>query len=220
MEKYNNAKMVAMAENDCFSTVENLTTEKAGWLYFCTWYDGGSENNNFLTNPLFNTLEDTIEMYQSDYCITLDELPADLYSNEIKPVQTTTTTSDPSVTTTTTTTTTSEFVFKQKSYKVDLPEERTTLTLEIEGAPTASVGGGVGYGTTADDWVNIEWSTSLDSDGKRLLILIFLIFPLLLNRSKFRSGGQTCGMPLLKILMIKIVTSSKHPLVLPYPMMM
>ena len=166
MEKYNNAKMVAMAENDCFSTVENLTTEKAGWLYFCTWYDGGSENNNFLTNPLFNTLEDTIEMYQSDYCITLDELPADLYSNEIKPVQTTTTTSDPSVTTTTTTTTTSEFVFKQKSYKVDLPEERTTLTLEIEGAPTASVGGGVGYGTTADDWVNLEWSTSLDSDGK------------------------------------------------------
>ena len=81
-------------------------------------------------------------------------------------MQTTTTTSDPSVTTTTTTTTTSEFVFKQKSYKVDLPEERTTLTLEIEGAPTASVGGGVGYGTTADDWVNLEWSTSLDSDGK------------------------------------------------------
>lgn len=165
MEKYNSAKMVAMAENDCFSTVENLTTEKAGWLYFCTWYDGGSENNNFLTNPLFNTLEDTVKMYQSDYCITLDELPADLYSSEIKPVQTTTTTSDPSVTTTTTTTT-SEFVFKQKSYKVDLPEERTTLTLELEGAPTASVGGGVGYGTTADDWVNLEWSTNLDSDGK------------------------------------------------------
>ncbi|MDE6092139.1 MAG: glycoside hydrolase, partial [Ruminococcus sp.] len=55
MEKYNNAKMVAMAENDCFSTVENLTTERAGWLYFCTWYDGGSDNINFLSNPLFNT---------------------------------------------------------------------------------------------------------------------------------------------------------------------
>ena len=60
MQKYNSAKMVAMAENDCFSTVENLTSEKAGWLYFCTWYDGGSDNINFLSNPVFNTLEDTI----------------------------------------------------------------------------------------------------------------------------------------------------------------
>ena len=165
MEKYNSKKMVAMAENDSFSTVENLTSEKAGWLYFCTWYDGGKPDINFLSDPMFNTEKDTIDMYQSDYCITLDELPKDLYSREVKiPVQTTTTTtSDPSVTTTTTT---SEFVFEQKSYKVDLPEERNTLTLEIEGAPTASVGGGVGYGTTAADWVNLEWSTNLDKDGK------------------------------------------------------
>lgn len=82
MEKYDHQKMVSMAENDCFSTVDNLTAEKAGWLYFCTWYDGGSADNNFLTNPVFNTKEDTIAMYQSDYCITLDELPKDLYSKE------------------------------------------------------------------------------------------------------------------------------------------
>ncbi|MCM1006824.1 MAG: glycoside hydrolase [Ruminococcus flavefaciens] len=174
MEKYNSKKMVAMAENDSFSTVDNLTGEKAGWLYFCTWYDGdGSiDSPKFLTDPIFNTEKDTIDMYQSDYCITLDELPEDLYSREVKvpdPVQTTTTTtSDPSITTTTTT---SEFVFEQKSYKIDLPEERNTLTLEIEGAPTASVGGGVGYGTTAADWVNLEWSTNLDKDGKASVVI-------------------------------------------------
>lgn len=75
MDKYNSAKMISMAENDCFSTVENLTSEKAGWLYFCTWYDGGSDDINFLSNPVFNTEKDLIDMYTSDYCITLDELP-------------------------------------------------------------------------------------------------------------------------------------------------
>ncbi len=106
MEKYDNKKMVALAENDSFSTVENLTSEKAGWLYFCTWYDGGGDYN-FLSDPKYNTKENTIEMYQSDYCITLDELPADLYTKEITPPdpdKTTTTKSKPITTTTTTTT--------------------------------------------------------------------------------------------------------------------
>ncbi len=67
---YNGKKMVAMAENDSIPTLENLTSEKAGWLYFCPWYDGGSDNNNFLSNPQFNKAEDLIEMYQSDYCIS------------------------------------------------------------------------------------------------------------------------------------------------------
>ncbi|MGN0621177.1 MAG: glycosyl hydrolase [Porcipelethomonas sp.] len=79
MEKYNSKKMVAMAENDSIPTLENLLAEKAGWLYFCPWYDGKEENEKFLTNPVFNVLDDLIEIYQSDYCITLDELPEDLY---------------------------------------------------------------------------------------------------------------------------------------------
>lgn len=108
MEKYSSKKMVAMAENDSFSTVDNLTNEKAGWLYFCTWYDGGSDNINFLSNPTFNTLEDTIEMYQSDYCITLDELPEDLYSSQSKPTETTTTSGSSTTTSTTTTTATTD----------------------------------------------------------------------------------------------------------------
>ena len=80
VDMYNSKKLVAMAENDSFSTVENLTSEKAAWLYFCTWYDGDRDDINFLSNETFNRLEDTIEMYQSDYCITLDEIPENLYS--------------------------------------------------------------------------------------------------------------------------------------------
>jgi mannan endo-1,4-beta-mannosidase len=82
MEKYGSTKMVAMAENDSIPTLSNLVTEKAGWLYFCPWYDGGSDSTNFLTNEVFNRQEDLIEIYQSDYCITLDELPATLYSEK------------------------------------------------------------------------------------------------------------------------------------------
>ncbi|MCD7801236.1 MAG: dockerin type I domain-containing protein [Ruminococcus sp.] len=74
-------KMVAMSENDSVPTLENLTSEKAGWLYFCPWYDGGSESTNFLTNPVFNVADDLKELYQSDYCINLEELPENLYTS-------------------------------------------------------------------------------------------------------------------------------------------
>ncbi len=62
-------KLVAMTENDTIPRVQNLIDEKAGWLYFCPWYDWWimSEQNN--------PSEWVKEMYQSDYCITLDELP-------------------------------------------------------------------------------------------------------------------------------------------------
>ncbi len=75
-------KMVAMAECDCISTLGNLQTEHASWLYFCPWYDGGAENNNFLSGEVFNKVEDLKTIYQSDYCITLDELPKDLYKSD------------------------------------------------------------------------------------------------------------------------------------------
>ncbi|WP_295069941.1 glycosyl hydrolase [Ruminococcus sp.] len=175
IDKYDGAKMVAMAENDCFSTPDKLQEEKAGWLYFCTWYDGGSDNINFLSNPVFNTKEDTIAMYQSDYCITLDELPKDLYKKEgitppdpSKVTTTTTTTSDPSVTTTTTT---APYKFSIQKKNVTIPEKPAlavgkTMTIEITGAPNASIGGAIGFGTTADDWKNIEWSGNADKDGK------------------------------------------------------
>ena len=89
------SKMVAMAECDCISTLSNIETEHANWLYFCPWYDGGSDNINFLSNPVFNKKEDLKEMYTSDYCISLDELPKDLYSNGTAPVVNPTATAKP-----------------------------------------------------------------------------------------------------------------------------
>lgn len=172
MDKYDSAKMISLAENDSFSTPDKLQEEAAGWLYFCTWYDGGSDNTNFLTNPIFNTKEDTIAMYQSDYCITLDELPADLYNREgitppdpAKTTTTTTTTTDPNVTTTT-----AAYEFSIQIKKVAIPEKPAqavgkTMTINISGAAGASIGGGIGFGTNADDWQSIDWSGNADDDG-------------------------------------------------------
>lgn len=73
------AKMVSMPENDTVPSLENIQVEKAYWLYFCIWYDNGQEN--FLSGSDKNDPETLKEMYQSDFCITLDELPEDLYTN-------------------------------------------------------------------------------------------------------------------------------------------
>ena len=174
MEKYDSAKMVAMAENDSFSTVENLTSEQAGWLYFCTWYDGGGDYN-FLSDPKYNTKENTIEMYQSDYCITLDELPADLYKRNIAPVDPSkTTTKTPKPTTTTTTTTTAPVPAGKEPAKISvngegvttvkLPRPADTIYMNVElpkevtyanGCLGASVAIGEKY-----YWVNMQWETT------------------------------------------------------------
>lgn len=75
VEMYNGNKLVAMAENDTIPSLENLTSEKAGWLYFCVWYD---RNPLFLSGSQYQNADTVKELYQSDYCITLDELPEDL----------------------------------------------------------------------------------------------------------------------------------------------
>jgi mannan endo-1,4-beta-mannosidase len=62
-------KMVTMSENDTIPRVSNLINEKAGWLYFCPWYGW------WLTGEQNNPVDWLVEMYQSEYCITLDELP-------------------------------------------------------------------------------------------------------------------------------------------------
>ncbi|EWM52558.1 glycosyl hydrolase [Ruminococcus flavefaciens] len=173
MDKYDSAKMISLAENDCFSTPEKMQEEGAAWLYFCTWYDGGSDTTDFLSNPTFNTKEDTIAMYQSDYCITLDELPANLYQRDdvtppdpSKTTTTTTTTTDPNLTTTTT-----AYKFEIQKKSVTIPDKPALaigkeMQISITGAPNASLGGAVGFGTTADDWKNIEWKGTADKDGK------------------------------------------------------
>lgn len=62
-------KMVAMSENDTIPSLENLINDKACWLYFCPWY------MNYLTSEQNNPVENLKEIYNSEYCITLDELP-------------------------------------------------------------------------------------------------------------------------------------------------
>lgn len=62
-------KMVTMSENDSIPSLENLVNDKAAWLYFCPWY------MNYLTSEQNNPVDNLIEVYQSEYCITLDELP-------------------------------------------------------------------------------------------------------------------------------------------------
>ncbi|GMK40787.1 hypothetical protein PCCS19_38430 [Paenibacillus sp. CCS19] len=62
-------KMVAMSENDTVPSVQNLTEEKSGWLYFCPWY------GEHLMSTAFNYPATLTTLYQSNYVITLDELP-------------------------------------------------------------------------------------------------------------------------------------------------
>ncbi len=66
-------KMIAMSENDTVPTVENLIVEDAGWLYFCPWY------TDHLMSDRYQDPAALTAVYQSDYCITLDELPENLY---------------------------------------------------------------------------------------------------------------------------------------------
>ncbi len=75
----NGEKMVAMPENSTVPSLENMTIEQAGWLYFCTWYDNGQDN--FISGDNYQNAEELTKLFQSDYCINLGELPADLYGN-------------------------------------------------------------------------------------------------------------------------------------------
>ena len=85
-------KMVAMSENDTIPSLENLTIEKAGWLYFCPWY------GEYLMSEKNNYKDTLIELYQSDYVLTLDELPNLKGSGQIQTSQPVVTTVPPTTT--------------------------------------------------------------------------------------------------------------------------
>ncbi|MFC4305280.1 X2-like carbohydrate binding domain-containing protein [Cohnella boryungensis] len=69
VDSTNGTKMVAMTENDTIPSVQNLTEEKSGWLYFLPWY------GEHLMSTAFNYPATLTTLYQSNYVITLDELP-------------------------------------------------------------------------------------------------------------------------------------------------
>ncbi len=91
VQSRNGEKMVAMSENDTIPSLENLLNEKASWLYFCPWY------MNYINSEQNNPVDNLNEIYNSEYCITLDELP-DLKSYPITETEpgTGTTASEPS----------------------------------------------------------------------------------------------------------------------------
>lgn len=67
-------KMVSMPENDTIPSLDNIMIEKAGWLYFCPWYDEES-SPKFLSGDNYQDIDELKKIYTSDYCITLSELP-------------------------------------------------------------------------------------------------------------------------------------------------
>jgi len=73
-----NRKMVSMPENSTIPSMDNMLTENAMWLYFCTWYDDGDK---FISGKDYQDADTVKAVFQSEKCITLDELPADLYKN-------------------------------------------------------------------------------------------------------------------------------------------
>ncbi|MBQ6180702.1 MAG: beta-mannosidase [Ruminococcus sp.] len=75
-----NHKMVSMPENSTIPSMENMLTENAMWLYFCTWYDETS-TPKFISGEDYQNADTVKAVFQSEKCITLDELPADLYKS-------------------------------------------------------------------------------------------------------------------------------------------
>jgi len=85
-----NKKMVSMPENDSIPSLENMEIENAKWLYFCTWYDGESGAPQFISGAEYQNPETLKTLFNSDFCITLDELPEDLFtsSGTVTPAET------------------------------------------------------------------------------------------------------------------------------------
>lgn len=178
VEQYGGKKMVAMAENDSIPTLENLQMEKAGWLYFCPWYDGGSDSTNFLSNEMFNKKEDLKEIYTSDYCITLDELPENLYSNSGAVITTTSGTGQTTTTTTTTTTMTTTKI--ENAIMGDIKKDGSTVKVIFDRSMGKEVhlivdlddslgyaNGCVGVSVKVDGvdyWVSYKWEASKSDD--------------------------------------------------------
>ena len=157
-------KMVAMAENDTVPALDNLVVEDAGWLYFCPWYDGGEDGGVAFLGENYQDHDELKKIYQSEYCITLDELPADLYDTKGSNSSTTTTTV--AATSVTTSATTAKSTASTTSSK---PAETTAST-------TSTGGGKLLYGDA-----NVDGEVSL-SDA-------VLIMQSLANPDKYGTKG-------------------------------
>ena len=67
---------VMLHENGSIPNPDSLKSDGAYWSSFMTWH------TEWITDSKFNTKESIKAVYNSDYVITLDELPEDLYTSE------------------------------------------------------------------------------------------------------------------------------------------
>jgi mannan endo-1,4-beta-mannosidase len=68
-------KLVGLSENGPIGDPELLQTYSAHWLFFTTW------TGDFIRNGQYNSLDHLIKVFNSDYVITRDELPQDLFTS-------------------------------------------------------------------------------------------------------------------------------------------
>ncbi|SDM61997.1 glycosyl hydrolase [Paenibacillus jilunlii] len=71
----NGKKVIGLAENGPIPDPEMLQAYGADWSFFTTW------TGNFIKDGTTNSAEHLQRIYKHDYVLTLDELPADLYSS-------------------------------------------------------------------------------------------------------------------------------------------
>lgn len=142
----NGKKIVTMSENDTIPQVSNLTNEMAGWLYFCPWYGW------WLTSEQNNPVDWLTTMYKSDYCITLDELPA------LKTYSTSGFTSAPATTKTTTSINTTTIITSNapssNTTTTKPPTSTSTSIAPVTLAPTTTSAASSSYSVnySSNDW--------------------------------------------------------------------
>ncbi|WP_328801618.1 glycosyl hydrolase [Paenibacillus sp. LX16] len=68
-------KLVGLSENGPIGDPELLQAYSAHWLFFTTW------TGDFVRNGQYNSLDHLIKVFNSDYVITRDELPQDLFTS-------------------------------------------------------------------------------------------------------------------------------------------
>ena len=171
-------KMVTMSENDSIPSLENLVNDKAGWLYFCPWY------MNYLTSEQNNPVDNLIEIYNSDYCITLDELP-DLKKYPINSGNTTVTTSQTTSKTTASTIVTTSKTTSESTSSATVTTSKTTSSSSVSETTSVSTSVTVDY---PDLEVTMKGDSNIDEQIN--LADVVLIMQSLANPSKYGLKGD------------------------------
>jgi mannan endo-1,4-beta-mannosidase len=154
-----------MPENDTIPTVENMLTEKAGWLYFCPWY------GEHILDSSKNDPDTLKSIYQNDYCINLADLPVNLYTyqsqkdtdgDDDSSEVTTSTTTEPVIgDSENTVTTTEDITTEEVTTTTSADAETTTSPIETTTETTTTSGGTTSSTQTGDSLlgdVNLDGS--------------------------------------------------------------